>query len=1068
MVKNYVLGIPKRYAATIIVSLLTALTVSAQALKGRVTDSRTGEPVTGAVVALKGVTAKAATGTVTDFDGRFQIVINKVPAQVKVSFAGYKDEEIDIYEVTADEVEVALTENFNLVQGVVVTALGKEKSVDKTGTTQSVIAPEKIVNAGTATLINALAGKASGVKISSPNGEPGMGSNIIIRGANTFIGDSQPLIILDGTPISNDNSGTTSVAQQSHLNDLNPQDIESLQVLKGASAAALWGSRAANGVIVITTKNGARASRPHISYALSKSFDWISARHPLQSTWGQGTGGKWNKNTNFSWGDKISERSGAADAYDTSGAYFVGDITGKTYYTVTQKNSRETFIDENFDAVFHTGGFTKHDVTLSGGGEKATYYLSYSGMFQDGIVRSAYFDKQNVRLNSTFRFAEWLKGSVKAAYAYTTTNRVATNGDNANGVLLGLLRTPADFDNRDYVGTYVDKQGVAYTERQRMYRNEIGANQNPTYGNPLWAVYKQKNTQKTDRFIITPQLDIDPLRWLNVTLRGGIDYYSTLADEYYPINSQGSTNNKGYYASGTTTHKELTFDAILRATHDLTRNVKLTGTVGYSVNDRQSVGNSGNVTPFDVQTDVMTSALASSSASKTWTKSLTHTRTNRGFAIAEVELWNQLFLSATGMQEASSTVAGTYFYPSADVAWQFTKSWKPDWLSFGKVRAAWGKVGTSPAAYRTETLATATNAAFSGSYAVSSSKGNADIKPEVKTEWEVGVDLRLFHNKVDLRATYYENHIRDLLYSVTLNPSSGYGSVYANGGRMQNKGVELDAAWHVIDSKDWGWDVNLNWSTNKNKVTQLNGTGLLNISSTSVALEGYAMGVLYRPGVLRNDVGEPILDKNGFPQLSTGNVVLGDPNPKWRGGFGMDFRWKDFDASFLFEHSHGGKYINRTQLTLYGFGTHKDVEGEVTLTQDVVNYDGKVFHAGETVRGNLYDFGAGTVLLDEVWYTGIGGGLGVNKVHDYYIQDNTWTKLRNVTVGYTWRSNWLKQKLQLESVRLSLTGRDLLVWTNLVGIDPESNNYGVGLAQGMDYFSSPATRSALFTVEIRY
>jgi outer membrane receptor protein involved in Fe transport len=313
----------------------------------------------------------------------------------------------------------------------------------------------------------------------------------------------------------------------------------------------------------------------------------------------------------------------------------------------------------------------------------------------------------------------------------------------------------------------------------------------------------------------------------------------------------------------------------------------------------------------------MSSALASSSSADSWTRSRSHTRNNRGFVIAELGLYDQLFLSATAMQEASSTVSGTYFYPSADVAWQFSKTWKLPWLSFGKIRAAWGKVGTSPAAYMTETLATAVNSEFGGSYRVSSSKGNPDIKPEVKTEWEIGTDLRFFHDLLGVKVTYYSNHINDLLYSVSLNPSSGYGSIYSNGGKMKNHGWEVDVNYNIIRKKDFEWNASLNWSQNKNKVTQLNGTGLLKISSTSVALEGYGLGVLYRPGVLRDDNGSPILDKNGFPQLSTGNVVLGDPNPDWHGGFGMDFRYKDFDLSFLFEHSQGGKYINRTQLTLY-------------------------------------------------------------------------------------------------------------------------------------------------------
>ena len=630
----------KRLFIATLVATGSLLAVAQNVITGHIKDVRTGEPLIGASVIVK---SEKGQGIVTDIDGNFSLLTRvEAPLTLRVEYVGYRPLDVDVYDFE-EPVEIALKDAPNFLNEVVVTALGKEKAIDKIGTTQSVIDADKIAQAGTSTLINALSGKASGLTISSPNGEPGMGSNIIIRGANTFIGDSQPLIILDGTPISNENSGSTSYAQQSHLNDLNPNDIESLQVLKGASAAALWGSRAANGVIVITTKNGANASKPHITYSFTKSFDWISDHHPLQSTWGQGTGGKYNKNTNFSWGDKISERSGAADEVDNNGAYFVGCITGKTYYAITKKNSQETYIDSNFDAVFRTGGYTKHDVSLSGGGEKGSYYLSYAGQFQDGIVRSAYYNKHNIRLNSSYRLAPWLKASAKTAYIYTTTNRVASNGDTSNGVYLGLLRTPADFDNTDYIGTYVDKQGVSYTDRQRMYRNEIGANANPTYNNPLWAVYEQSNTQKTDRFILTPQLDVNPLEWLNVTLRGGLDYYTTLTDEFYPINSQGATNSQGYYSSGTSTHKELTFDAIIHATHAFSKQLKLSGTLGYSINDRQSSSNSGSVTPFDVQTDVKSSSLASSTSADSWSKSLSHTRNNRGYGIAELDFGRILF-----------------------------------------------------------------------------------------------------------------------------------------------------------------------------------------------------------------------------------------------------------------------------------------------------------------------------------------------------------------------------------------------------------------------------------------
>lgn len=1055
-----------RRALSLVIFLFTVLSIDAQVLKGRIIDTFTQEPITGAVVTVKG-TNKSYAASVSDADGNFQLDIKQYPTTIIVSFTGYHKEEVEIYEVSSEPIEIALTENTNALEGIVVTAVGKTRLVDEIGSTASVIAPDKLTKAGTSTLINAMSGKASGVRISSPNGEPGSGSNIIIRGANTFIGESQPLIILDGTPISNESTGTTNYAQQSRLNDINSNDIESLQILKGASAAALWGSRAANGVIVITTKNGQKGKKPQISYSFSKSIDWISKRHPIQSIWGQGTGGKWNKNTNFSWGDKISDRSGAEDLIDTKNGYFVAE-SGKIYYPILQKNSTDTYVDNNFDAVFGLGGYDQHDFSIGGGNDRSNYYISYGGLFQDGILRNAYYNKHNIRLNTAYQFADWIKATAKVTYIHSSSNRIASNGDNTNGAYLALLRTPADFDVRDYKGTYIDAFGQSFANRQRMYRNEIGKNVQPTYNNPLWSTDEQKALQKVNRFIASPQMDITPLKWLNFTLRGGIDFFCQDNDTYFPIGSSSSAYSGGYYEAGTSTRKELNFDFLTRLIHNFSEGAKTTFTLGYSWNDRESRYDGGVVSPFDVGTNLLSSSLASSTEADSWNKNTTHVRSNRAFAIADIELWNQLFVTTTLMDEASSTVNGTYLYPAIDGAWQFTKLFRPSWLSFGKLRASWGQVGTQPAAYKSVTLSNSTNAAFGGSYEVSADKGNSELRPEVKTEWEVGTDLRLFNDKFDVKFTYYSNVIRNLLYNVSLNPSSGYSSIYANGGQMKNHGYEFEATYHVFDTKDFNWNVNLNLSQNKNLVDKLNGTGLLKISSTSVALEGYALGVLYRPGALRNKSGELILDKNGFPKLSKGNVVLGDPNPKWRGAFGMDLRYKAFDISFLFEHSHGGKYLNRTQLTLYGFGVHEDVAKEVTLTEDVKNYNGIVYHAGETVRGNLYDFGAGTVLLDESWYTGLGGGLGINKVHDFYVQDNTWTKLRNITLGYTWKNEWLKRKTNLNSVHFSVTGRDLLLWTNLVGIDPESNNYGVSNAQGMDYFSSPATRSVVFSVQINY
>lgn len=1050
-------------------SLAVTTVVAAQEqlnIQGQILDNATGEPLIGASVAAKGTTTG---GVITDLDGKFILqVTQELPVTLNVSYIGYDDQEVEVYD-DSEPISISLSENRRALQEIVVTASGAERSSDELGSTASVIGIQSLQRSGTSTLINALAGKASGVRISAPNGEAGSGSNITIRGVNTFIGNSQPLIILDGAPISNETSTETNYAQTSRLNDLNPNDIASLQVLKGASASALYGSRASNGVIVINTKEGEQSKKPNITYSLQHSVDWISTRHPIQTTYGQGTGGQWNKNTNFSWGDKIADRSGAADLLDASADYFIAQ-SGQHYYPILQKNSRDVYAESNWDQLFTTGSFDLHDLSISGGNDKGSYFMSYGGLFQDGIVRNSSYAKHNARLNASYSFAPWLKVSSKFGYNATTTHRVKTNGDTLNGLYLTLLRCPADFDITDYKGTYVDASGIAYPNRQRTFRSEIGQSKQPAYNNPLWSTDEQQDVVRVNRFIFTPEVLIEPARWINLTLRGGIDYYTSYTDDFYPVNSSYTRYSPGYYSDEVISRRELNFDALLRFSRHITGQIGLNATLGYGYNDRFLNNVTGIISAFDVDSRVLTTSLTSNAGNTSWEKTITQTRTNRGFFILDVDLYDQLFITVSGTQEAASTVAGSYFYPSADAAWQFTKLLPPtDVLTFGKLRASWGKVGTEPAAYKEQTYASSINAEYGGSYAVSGSKGNTNLKPEVKTEWEVGADLRLFKDRASVKFTWYKSSIKDLLFNVSVNPSSGYSSFYSNAGAMENQGIELDLSYDILHRKDLSLTANLNFNKNSNKVTDIAGTGTLSLGGTSYAIEGQPVGVLYTPGSLRDASGHYVLDKNGFPQVDTsGSQVLGNPYPDWRGGIGLDFSFKGFDASILFEHSQGGKFFNRTQLVLYGFGTHQDVSNEVTLSQDLVNYKGTVIPAGTTVRGTVTDFGAGPVLLDESWYNGIGGGLGTAKVNDLFVSDNTWTKLRNVTLGYTWSNRWLRTAAHLRSVRFSITGRDLICWDNLSGIDPETNNSGVSIAQGYDYFSSPSTRSVLFGLTINY
>ncbi|MCH1473209.1 MAG: SusC/RagA family TonB-linked outer membrane protein [Bacteroidia bacterium] len=1053
-----------------------------QTVSGNITDE-SGVPLPGANVIIEGTT----TGVSTDFDGNYQIQAEQGQV-LQFSYIGYTNQSIAVG--SQDTINVSLQPD-NQLEEVIVTSLGFTVVKDQQGSTSSVVNTQSVLRSGEPTIANALSGKASGVRISRSNGDPGAGSTIRIRGANTIDGSSQPLIIVDGVPLDNTTSyaggnsitggRTGGVSQGSRLNDINPSDIESLQVLKGASAAALWGSRAANGVIVITTKKGSRGEA-QISFRSSYSLDEISERIPMQNTWGQGRNGVFGSNRAESWGDYIPERSGGADTVNTSGAYFEA-ADGTLYYPITQKNSKETFLEENFNSLFQTGVVWQNDLTISGGGENSTYFFSLGYLTQDGIIREASYDRTNLRLNYESKLNDYLTFSSKVAYTYTDSNRIQQNSNTA-GVMLGFLRTPPDFDQRDYIGTYYSSSGEAFINRHRSYRRPLGQAVNPSYNNPLWTVFEQVSDTKVNRVTATPQLTIKPTNWLQIITRANADVGDDRRTYFFPIGSAGS-RSVGVLQEDVIGTRNLSFDAIGKASFELTSDINLTTTAGWSINDRKYNRTSGNITGFLVNSTKETTSLNTAAEASSFDNFKTLRRSNRGYGILNFDLFDELFINLSGALEASSTINGSFFYPATDLAWDFTNSLvKSEALSFGKLRASWGKVGVQPSAHRFETLAEGSFGystysdplsvdLFGGGFRLDNNLGNPNLEPEIKTEWEIGADLRFLNDDLSFSFTYYDNKIEGILLDVTLSPSSGYATQYGNFGEMVNQGIEFDLGWNIVDKPDFGFSASINWSKNENEVTDLFGTESINLSPgasvSSRAIVGQPLGVLFGTGSKTNPDGSFDLDENGFPQITSSEIILGDPNPDWRGGLSLNMNYKKFRFSALIEHSQGGVFSPRTLHVLNRFGTTEMTANRETLTQNLVNYAGNTVPSGSVVRGNIEDFGGGPVLLDETWYrTGIGGGFGDNQAYNFSTYDASFTKLREITFSYVIDNPGLKSSTGLSNIILSVSGRNLLNINNIPGIDPETNQTGVGQAQGLDYFTNPQTKSTFFSVTLNY
>ena len=1074
--------------------VFTSFVFAQSTIEGTVSDE-SGNPLVGANVTVDGTSFGAATGV----DGDYTInipsgTIDGNTVVVAASYIGYKSAIASVDVPVGGSVNLIFSLAVDAIglKAVLVTALGFTGNRDEQGSSSVSVAAADMTRSGESLMGNALAAKASNVIVNAVAGDPGASTSIKIRGANTISGASQPLIVVDGMPINNSTvyGGGNNISggrdagtvQQSRLNDLNANDFESVEVLKGASAAALWGSRAANGVIMIKTKDG-DAGKIKMNYKRTMSFDEIHERIPMQTVWGQGRNGSWSAGYAESWGDYIPDRSGGADEVST-GAHFISEDGTFTQYKVTTKNSKETFVNSNWDQVFQTGKYTQDDFQVTGGDASKTFLFSYSRLRQDGIIRGSLYDRDNFRLNTKFRLSDVISMESKASYTYTNSNRIQQSS-NVTGVMLGLLRNAPDFDITHYKGTYVDGDGIEYAGRHRGYRRHLAERTHPTYNNPLWTTKEQQAGTKVDRFMMTNQMTITPDQNTSLVIRAGIDAWGDDRSWFFPIYSSGNRSS-GVFAEDALTNREANYDFIVRRNVDL-GSISLNVTAGYNWWDRAYNRTSFNISSFLVNTDKQTVNVNTASEASTVENSKLFIRSGRTYGLLSLSAMNNLFVNVSGVSESHSTISDPYFYPALDLAYQFTDMLGGTPLSFGKLRVAWGQVGVRPSAHRFETLAESgfsytsysdplDVSLFGGGYRVDDDKGNPLLKPELKTETEFGMDLRLFDDRLALSFTSYSNLVTDMLINVSKSPSTGYDTQYMNAAEMENKGLELDGSYLLMSDADKAFDLYFNWAQNKNEVLDLAGTEVIYLGSgsvNSVAIVGHPVGTLHGTGSQTEDGtvdGTLILDENGFPQITSLKMVLGDPNPDWRGSLGLNARFKGFNMNVLFEHSQGGDYSPRTQWVLRRFGTTAETANRETLDKDYVNFDGDIIESGTVVRGSIHNFGGGDVLLDETWYRhGIGGGFGDNQAYNFAVKDATFSRIRELSLSYTFTSPAFRDMTKLSSITLRATGRNLWAkYKELVGIDPATNQPGVANGFGLDYFTNPSTKSYLFTVSVNF
>lgn len=1070
-------------------------------ITGTVTFGDSLKPFVGVTIAVKG----SSVVTITNSAGRYSIAVSSAASKLIFSAVGAKSIEMAVEGKTVINVQMA--DEIVLLENTVITALGLKGERDKFASSASTIKGSNIARSGETGVLNGLASKAAGIIVTRNGGDPGAGSYVQIRGQNTISGNAQPLFIVDGMPVSNssDNIGaarSNGIIQQSRINDINPEDIERIEILKGASAAALWGSRAANGVIIITTKKGKSSNgKLNVSFKSSISLDRVNKTHPLQNSYGQGTNGFYSQGNRNSFGDLISGRAGGPDNFITTpgAAGYQGFVTladGSKRYAIAPgtaanphggKNAQETF-DHNKDA-FQTGYFFDNTLNISGGNALSNFFISYGDLTQQGVVKSGSdYKRKTVRVNATTQFTDWFSATANVGYTKINSARVQ-EGDNADGMLLSSLRTPADFNNSLYNGTYTDATGQIFPNAHVSYRNPLGKDLSTIYANPYWNIENNSNNSDVDRIIGSLQFNATVAKWLTTTARFGIDNFTDNRLERFARNSANFA--KGYLSKNLLSEKQFNTDVFAVAKKTFGNNFNGSLLTGFNYNSRRRASLTAAITSFIIPNapNILTNATNANLSAGNFNSLL---RTYGFYAQADLEAYKMFYFTFTGRNESASSFGSktknSFFFPSAAVAWQFSQLnvfSDKSIFSFGKLRVTWGQVGIQPQPYQNfNSYGAATyrddfssglsgiSPTYNGGYSRSTTAGNEFLRPEIKTETEVGLDLRFLKNKISLSATAYTNRTKDVILPISLSSATGFATVNSNAAELKNKGIELELSAAVLSTGNFKWDVLANFSKNSNRVVSLAGASAYTLPESFIQnaslIPGQQFGVFYSTDFLKNKSGGYVLDVNGFPQAGTGLEVIGDPNPDWRGGLGSTFSYKGLSLSVLFDRVAGNDIFNGTRGSLYSFGTHGDQGTTVVAPAGgLKTVNGTVIPAGTSFQGQIKDFGAGPVAITQAWWQGRGSASNTAS-YKQFVEDGSASRLRELTLSYGLKKLRLFKNTQLTEINFSLTGRNLVLWTKYSGIDPDANVTGAGLARGQDWFTNPNTKSILFSIVIKY
>lgn len=1020
-------------------------------VKGVVKDSK--GPVAGASVIVKDTTH----GTVTDADGQFQI--SAAPdATLIVNFLGYKNEEVTVNNRTF--VEVTLTEDTQVLDEVVVTALGIKRERKALGYGIAEVKGDLLTKAKETNVINSLAGRVPGLVISQTAGGPSGSTRVILRGSTEMTGNNQPLYVIDGVPLDNTNYGSAGTYGGYDLGDgissINPDDIESMSVLKGPAASALYGSRASHGVILITTKRANAKERFSVEYNGTFTVDTQLAKwDDIQEIYGMGSNGTYSydavSNTNKSWGPKA----------DGSNLLRYFDGVERPYL----------IIPDNTSGFFRTGLTTTNSVIVGTSNNKSGMRFSYTNMHNRDIVPNTYMDRNTFNLRSNTSIA---KVDLDFGVTYTredVKNRPALGDSKANiGKNLMTLATTYD---QAWLRNYEDENGE--------YANWNGMD--PYNVNPYWDIYKNRNVSGKDSFRLNGKAvwNIGQHLKLQGTVGAELNWF-----QFEDFKAATTPGYESGYLQRSNFFNRMYNAEFLALYNNSWGDFDLSATLGanlYKVDNKTTVTTAQDMKIRDVIALMSFNEVSVEESS--YRKQI-----NSIFGAVNLGWKHMLYLDMTLRGDQSSTLPtnnNTYVYPSVSGSFIFSELINAKQaLPYAKVRVSWAQVGSDTDPYQLGLVYTKSKFAYPGytiGYINNNTVPNKNLKPTMTNSFEAGLELRFLNSRIGLDLTYYSQVSRDQIMSMASSDTSGYPYRLINAGEIENKGIEIALNTRPVQVGDFSWDLNLNFSKNNNKVRSLvEGTDMFELEKASwldvqvAAKVGENYGSLMGPDFLRNENGDILIDpQTGLPQYDRNNHVLGNASWDWTGGVVTTFAYKNLSLSAIFDVKVGADLYSMSARAAYESGKSPETlegrEGWYRSEQERqaagIPKGDQWTATGGFIAPGVIDNGDGTYRANDIYINPEDYWYSVcRNAPSMFIYDNSYIKCRELTLSYQVPTAWSRGVLK--GLTVSFVARNpFIIWKNIPNIDPDSN-YNNTTGMGLEYGSLPSRRSFGFNLNVKF